>query len=144
MSEERDAPWHIVLDAIDMTYCILTCLAFWLELHARLNPNGLLSPYVFAFTNNNSVPGEGKKSKEIVSSAFTKVFRMDEFAGGVGDGSIVGQLRSHSIRHFASTHVHRSGINKDDKDIHGRWKLAKRVSDVYNDVELCPTRKVTL
>ena len=33
-------------------------------------------------------------------------------------------------------HVRRSGINKDDKDICRCWKLAKRVSDVYNDVEL--------
>ena len=82
------------------------------------------------------LPGGGKKSKEIVSGAYTKIFRMDEFAGGVGDGSTVGKLGSHSIRKFASTHVHRSGINKDDKDIRGRWKLAKRVSDVYDDVEL--------
>jgi hypothetical protein len=101
-----------------------------------LNPNVLLSPYVFAFTNDNTVPGGGKKSKEIASTAFTKVFRMDEFAGGVVNGSIGGKLGSHSIRKFASTHVRRSGINKDDKDIRGRWKLAKRVSDVYDDVEL--------
>ena len=136
VSEERDAPWQIVLGAMDTTYCVLTCLSLWLELHARLNPNVLLSPYVFAFTNDNTVPGGGKKSKEIASTAFTKVFRMDEFAGGVVNGSIGGKLGSHSIRKFASTHVRRSGINKDDKDIRGRWKLAKRVSDVYDDVEL--------
>jgi hypothetical protein len=61
---------------------------------------------------------------------------MDEFAGGVVDGSIGGKLKINSIRKFASTHVHRSGINKDNKDICGRWKLARRVSDVYDDVEL--------
>jgi hypothetical protein len=114
------------------SYCVLTCLSLWLELHARSNPNALLSPYVFAFTNDNTVPAGGKKSKEIAGNAFTKTFRMDEFAGGV----VNDKLGSHSIRTFASTHVRRSGINKDDKDIRGRWKLAKRVSDVYDDVEL--------
>ena len=28
--------------AMDMTYCVLTSLALWLELHARSNPNALL------------------------------------------------------------------------------------------------------
>jgi hypothetical protein len=30
------------------------------------------SPYVLAFTNDNTVPGGGKKSKVIASTAFTK------------------------------------------------------------------------
>ena len=34
VSEERDAPWQIVLGAMDTTYCVLTCLALWSELHA--------------------------------------------------------------------------------------------------------------
>ncbi len=97
VSEERDTPRQIVLGAMNTTYCVLTCVSLWLELHARLNPNALLSPYVFAFTNNNTVPGRGKKSKEIARTAFTKTFRIDEFSGGVVDGSIGGKLGSHSI-----------------------------------------------
>jgi hypothetical protein len=110
---------------MDTMYCVLTCLSLWLELHARLNPNALLSPYVFAFTHNNTVPDRGKKLNEIASTAFTKIIRMDGFAGGVVDGSIVGgKSGSHSICKFASTPVRRSGIDKDDKDTCGRWKLA--------------------
>ena len=54
---------------------------------------------------------------------------MEEFRSG-------GLLGSHSIRKFASTHVRRCGISKDDKDTRGRWKGRGRVSDQYNDVEL--------
>ena len=76
--------------------CTHLCF-FVVGVTCSMNPNALLSPYVFAFTNNNTVPGRGKKSKEIASTAFTKTFRIDEFSGGVVDGSIGGKLGSHSI-----------------------------------------------
>ena len=133
VTEERDAPWQIVMGATDTMFCVLTSLALWLEMHFRWNPNALLSPYVFSFTNDITVPAGGKKSKEIASNAFTRIFKMEEFVNG---GVVPEGLGSHSIRKFASTHARRSGCTRDDKDLRGRWKSKSRVSDVYDDTEL--------
>ena len=76
------------------------------------------------------MPSGGRKAKDIAQTIFgKKVFKCEEFQSA-------GLLGSHSIRKFASTHVRRCGISKDDKDIRGRWKGRGRVSDVYDDVEL--------
>ena len=44
-------------------------------------------------------------------------------------------LGTHSLRKFGATRARRCGITKDEKDTRGRWKC-KRVSDVYDDIEL--------
>jgi hypothetical protein len=116
---------------------VLTSLALWLELQFRMNPNALLSPYVFAFNDDTRIPEGGLKSKEIACTAFSKIFRMSEM--GSLNGAIVEGLGSHSIRKFSSTTARKAGITKDEKEIRGRWKAhagGKRVSDVYDDVEL--------
>ena len=122
------------MGATDTMFCVLTSLALWLEMqHFRWNPNALLSPYVLSFTDDISVPAGGKKSKEIASNAFTRIFKMEEFADA---GDVAIGLGSHSICKFASTHAHRSGCSRDNKDLRGRWTSKSRVSDVYDDTEL--------
>ena len=134
VSEERDAPWQLVIGAMDTAFCVLTSLALWMELNFRRNPNALLSPYVFSFSDDNDIPAGGQKAKECAQTMFNKIFKMDAFNGP--DGRSGDLLGSHSIRKFAATHTRRCGCNKDDKDIRGRWKTKARVSDVYEDTEL--------
>jgi hypothetical protein len=138
VSEERDAPWQIVLGSMDTAFCVLTSLALWMELNLRSNPNAILSPYVFNFSDDNSIPSGGQKSKETAQLIFGKIFKMEAFTGPAdanNDGA-ADHLGSHSIRKFAATHTRRCGCSKDDKDIRGRWKSKARVSDVYEDTEL--------
>jgi hypothetical protein len=50
-SEERDAPWQIVLGSMDTVFCtnasfVTLC---WMEVNLRTNSNALLSPYLFSF-----------------------------------------------------------------------------------------------
>jgi hypothetical protein len=134
VSEERDAPWQIVIGAMDTAFCVLTSLALWMELNFRSNPNALLSPYIFSFSDDNDIPTGGQKAKETTQTMFNKIFKMEAFNGP--DGTTGDHLGSHSIRKFAATHTRRCGCNKDDKDIRGRWKSKARVSDVYEDTEL--------
>ena len=130
VSEERDAPWQIVLGSMDTAFCVLTSLALWMELNLRSNPNAILSPYVFSFSDDNSIPNGGQKSKETAQLMFGKIFKMEAFTGPDGTG-VADHLGSHSIRKFAAAHTRRCGCSKDNKDIRGRWKSKARVSDVY-------------
>jgi hypothetical protein len=88
-----------------------------------------------------SIPGGGRKTKEIVQSILgQRIFKQPEFQSIIGEGGnadkAVGLLGSHSIRKFAATHTCRCSITKDEKDIRGRWKNRAQVSDAYDDVEL--------
>jgi hypothetical protein len=130
VQDERDAPWQIVLGSINPVYCVYISLGLWLELNLRSNASAMASPYVFAFSDDITIPGGGQKAKDTAQNIFgQKVLKLEEFQTG-------GLLGSHSIRKFASTHVRRCGISKDDKDTRGRWKGKGRVSDRYDDVEL--------
>ena len=135
VTEERDAPWQIVLGSMDTAFCVFASLSLWMELNLRSNPNALLSPYLFSFCDDNSIPAGGQKSKETAHNMFNKIFKMEEFIGP-GAGGADNMLGSHSIRKFAATHARKSGCSKDDKDIRGRWKSKARVSDIYEDTEL--------
>lgn len=129
--EERDAPWQVIIGAMDTTFCVITSLAVWLEVHIMLDPNAMLTPYVFAFSDDNNIPKGGIKSKQTVQTIFAKdIFPMPQF---VNEG---GPLGSHSVRKMGSTESRRRGATKDEKDIRGRWKGKGRVSDVYDDIEL--------
>ena len=130
VQDERDAPWQVVLGSMNAVFCVFISLGLWLELNLQSSPSAAASPYVFAFSEDVTIPSGGHKTKEIAQTIFgQKVFKREEFQSA-------GLLGSHSIRKFASTHVRRCGISKDDKDIRGRWKGKGRVSDVYDDVEL--------
>ena len=138
VDDEQDAPWQIVLGSLNPVYCVLCSLALWLEMNLKLNPTAMNSPYVFCISNDVRVPDGGLKTKAMIQSAFTLLFRREEFKGeDDGDGATeLSLLGSHSIRKYAATFARRCGVTKDEKDIRGRWKGAGRVSDVYDDVEL--------
>ena len=143
VTEERDAPWQVVLGLMDTLFCVLTSLALWMELNHLENPNAALLPYLFNFSDDVSIPKGGQKSKETAQTIFNKVFKIEVFLGGDTDGG-TDSLGSHSIRKFAArTHAQHSGCTRDDKDIGGRWKSKARVLDVYEDTELSyPDAKV--
>ncbi len=79
VTEERYAQWQIVLmGATDTLFCVLiTSLALWLEMHFRWNSSSCFAVAIHVFfTDDVMVPAEGKKSKEIASSAFSRIFKM--------------------------------------------------------------------
>jgi hypothetical protein len=125
-TEERDAPWQVVLGLMDTLFCVLTSLALWMELNHRENPNAGLLPHLFHFSDDVSIPKGGQKSKETAQTIFNKVFKMEVFGGKTTGGT--DSLGSQSIRKFAASHARRSGSIKDDKDICSRWKSKARVS----------------
>jgi hypothetical protein len=130
VNDERDAPWQVILGSVNSSFCCFISLGLWLEMNLKTNPSASLSPYLFAFSDDISIPLGGLKSKAIVQKIFgQKVFKMEEFKDG-------GKLGSHSIRKFSATHVRNSGATKDERETRGRWKGKTRVSDIYDDVEL--------
>ena len=135
VTDERDAPWQIVFGSIKPEYCVLSSLGLWLELNLRTYPPAMVSPYAFAFTDDNRIPEGGVKSKSMVSRFLTQTFKLDAFKKDDGEARSL-LLGSHSICKYAATYAHCCGVTKDEKDIRGRWKGQGRVSDIYDDVEL--------
>ena len=128
VQEERDAPWQCLLASMETRFCVFVSLALWLEIMLGSTAYGAQTPYVFAFNDDVSIPHGGIKSKEFVQTYLREeVFSEDFFVGPLG---------SHSGRKFASTECRKRGCSKDEKDIRGRWKSTRRVSDVYDDIEL--------
>ena len=60
------APWQIMLGAMDATFCCLVGLGIWLEYYLA-NKQHEPSPYVFDFSNDFSVPFGGGKGQECCS-----------------------------------------------------------------------------
>ncbi len=131
--EERDAPNQILLGAIDFRYCVLLTLAIHLEVFLGTEGGqGGLSPYVFGFSDDITVPDGGSKTKDKIQAILhNEIFCHEEFHDGVG-----GLLGSHSNRKLASTHAMKNGCRREEKDLRGRWKRRKHVSNVYDDVDL--------
>jgi hypothetical protein len=129
VNEEGDAPWQIVLGAMNPVLCVFIGLAIWLEFY--LGQSQGLSPYVFAFSDDFRIPEGGKKTKVFIQKALRKIYADDEFVAKKR-----GRLGSHSNRKYAGNRTRRSGGTKDDKDYRGRWKNRRRVSDVYGEHDL--------
>ena len=128
--EERDAPWQVMIPSMNHTRCVFLSTVIWLETFIGSSPAAALTPYLFAFSDNINVPKGGEKSKATVQDIFcSSIFKRPEFEE-------TGPLGSHSVRKFSSSHARKNGASKDQKDLRGRWKAAKRVSDVYDDIEL--------
>ena len=132
VNEERDAPNQILLGAMDHHYCALLALAVHLEIFLGAAGHAGLTPYVFGFSEDITVPIGGKKTTDKVQTILKdEIFQHEEFHDGVG-----GLLGSHSNRKLASTQAWKNGCSKDEKDLRGRWKRGQRVSDVYDDIDL--------
>jgi hypothetical protein len=64
--EERDAPWQVVIGSMDATYCVHVTTGLWLEVFLENNPLGALTPYLFAFSEDTTIPKGGDKAKGMV------------------------------------------------------------------------------
>eukprot|EP00980_Cylindrotheca_fusiformis_P006798 scaffold1423_cov74-Cylindrotheca_fusiformis.AAC.1 len=128
--EERDAPWQIVMPSIDPVYCVHISTAVWLEVFMGSSPTGAITPYLFSFSDDVTIPRGGDKSSSMVQHLLqSAIFNKPEFQQS-------GPLGSHSLRKYAATTVRNKGASKDEKDLRGRWKSSQRISDIYDDVEL--------
>lgn len=128
--EERDAPWQVMIPSMNHKRCVFLSTILWLETFIAASPTAGLTPYLFAFSDDVTVPNGGEKSKATAQDIFgSDIFNQPEFED-------TGPLGSHSVRKYASSHARKGGSTKDEKDLRGRWKSSNRVSDVYDDVEL--------
>ena len=127
-NEERDAPWQIVLGCVDVNFCVLISLSLWLVSSFKFLPNAKLTPYLFGFSSDCRFPQGGKSGKDLIRKYISTAIKgLDDLEGLIG---------AHLVRKFASTRVRKCGASKDDRDLRGRWKRARRVGDRYDDVEL--------
>ena len=134
--EERDAPWQILLPAMNSQYCVYINIALWLEVFIEVCPHAENTPFLFGFSADVRDPQGAITNKNIIQDILGgNVFKAANSQVGEGVGQH-GPLGTHSIRKLASTHSRRSGATKDERDIRGRWKGKGRVADVYDDVEL--------
>ena len=131
VSDERDAPWQHIFGCMDWVFCTILHLGLWLEIYHTTNQAARTRPFVFMFTDDNT--SEEKTAQRSKNRVYRVLKPILEAIGLEGDNGKVG---THSIRKLASTFARLLGISKDDRDTRGRWKGRKRVSDVYDDVQL--------
>ena len=128
--EERDAPWQHLYGSLDPVFCVLLNVGLWLEIFHAVIPDGRFRDFVFGFVPNADDPeATALRIKNKVYREMRRV--MQDLAGD----DLAGLIGTHLVRKFASTWVRTNGVSRDDKDHRGRWKR-KRVSDVYDDIEL--------
>jgi hypothetical protein len=127
--DERDAPWQILLGSMVTECCVFVNVGIWLEIQLERTPGSQMSPYIFSFSNDFSVPLGGKKASSAASKMIAAVFGSDDFFKGSKAGT-------HSIRKYAATHCRNEGISKDDVESRGRWRDGRRVSNRYEDPTL--------
>jgi hypothetical protein len=135
--EERDAPWKIMIGSIDSVYCVLISLGIWLEIYFMECNYSNDSPYLFALSPDCRFPQGAQSGKTVLrrimgESIFKSLgLTAKEAIGNDGRG-----LGTHSFRKYGATHATKCGISRDNRDYRGRWKRDRRVSCVYDDVEL--------
>ena len=132
VTDERDAPWQHLFGAMDWVFCTLLHVGLWLEIFHTITPGASDGPFVFSFTDDTTSDHEtiARKSKNRLYRILAPILK------AIGLEANNGPVGSHSIRKLAATFARLMGISKDDKDTRGRWKGRKRVSDVYDDVQL--------
>eukprot|EP00977_Amphora_coffeiformis_P006645 scaffold1442_cov123-Amphora_coffeaeformis.AAC.2 len=128
--EERDAPWQHLYGSLDPVFCVMLNLGLWLEIFHSVVPDGRFRDFIFGFVPNADDPEA--TADRIKSKVYRELRRVMK---DLSADQLAGLLGTHSVRKFASTWVRTNGISRDDKDHRGRWKR-KRVSDVYDDIEL--------
>ena len=116
---------------MDPLHCVLLGLGVWLEVFLTQFGMAERTPYVFGWNPDLSVPDGGDKVKNQIQTIFLEeVFCFPELQ------SAEGPLGSHSIRKHASTHTRKNGCTKDEKDLRGRWKKGRHISDGYDEIDL--------
>ena len=112
-------------------------LAIWLELYLTTQQQNL-SPYLFDFSGDFTVPGGGDKTNDFVANTIQdKVYNSDQF---IADNDC--PLGSHSNQKRSATRARACGATRDERDYCGHWKRDHRVSDCYGGDLLYPDAKV--
>ena len=127
-NEERDAPWQIVLRSVDSSFCVSILLSLWLLSAFEFLAHAKLTPYLFGFLSGCHFPQDGKSDKDLIRKYISTAIK--------GSDDLKGLIGAHLVRKFASTRVCKCEASKDDRDLCGRWKRARRMGDRYNNVEL--------
>ena len=122
--DERGAPFQMLVGSMLTVYCVLVNVALWLEIQLETTPGATLSPYIFSFSQDYSVPSGGKKASNLASQLIREIFLADPLYKGKKVGT-------HSIRKFATTQCRDAGVSHDDVEHRGRWKDSRRVSNRY-------------
>ena len=132
VTDECDAPWQHMFGCMDWVFCTILHVGLWLEVYHTTTPNAADGPFVFCFTDDNAADHEkiANKSKNRLYHILAPILKE------IGLEANNGPIGSHSIRKLAATLARLLGVSKDVKDTRGRWKGQKRVSDVYDDVQL--------
>jgi hypothetical protein len=68
--DERDAPWQVILGSMNPVFCVYNSLGLWLETNLKLNPLAIASPYLFAFSDDITMPGVPKSQNDIAKRIF--------------------------------------------------------------------------
>ena len=77
--EEREAPFLILLGAMNHFFCVLMNLSLWLEVEVSTNPGAATLPYIFSFSNDIGVPEGGEKAKRFVASTLSNMFKNNAY-----------------------------------------------------------------
>ena len=94
---------------------------------------GGMTPYLFAFNNNNDVTAGRGQSKQMVQNVLrTEMLNRPEYSVTENKGP----LGIHSVRKLSATHTRKNGCTKDEKYLRVKWKAKGRVLDVYDDIEI--------
>ena len=126
-----------MLGSKNPVHCAFISLAIWLELYLTTQQQNL-SPFVFDFSGDFTVPSGGDKTNDFVANTLRdKVYNSDQF---IADRD--GPLGSHSNRKWSATRARACGATRDERDYRGRWKRDCRVSDCYDGDLLYPDAKV--
>jgi hypothetical protein len=122
--EERQAPFHLILGAMNAAYCAIHALATWLEYFIGV---GGMENTQFAFgINGLTDPG---RIKSRASGFLTKrILDREEMFRAVR-----AKKGTHSIRKYSTTRARNSGCSKDECEVRGQWRR-RRQQDVYTDV----------
>ena len=124
---------QIILGCSESINCCLILIGLWLEVFFTEFNYADQTPYLFAFSPDCRIPEGGKAGKSIVwSLKGDQEFKEASLVGMNARGQS-GGLGTHSYQKKGSTHAHKNGIGKDNRDLRGRWRGHKRVADVYDD-----------
>ena len=89
--EERDAPFQILLGAMNPSYCVLLSFAifleYWFATHLGLTPN---CPFVFGLGGEDMQRGP-ERTKKTIYTILKKILSHPDFT------SVLGDLGSHSF-----------------------------------------------
>jgi hypothetical protein len=131
--EEWDAPNQMLVGAMNRQYCVLLDLAIHLKTFIE-SGEGALTPLFFGIgEGGDDIEKIAKKTNEKIRAMLQNdILNRTEFVNFVDDGPV----GSHSVQKLAATHSRKNWCTKDEKDIHGRWKKGRDISDVYEDIDL--------